>query len=159
MVIIILGLLSLSAIYFTHLLYKRNLKTAAICVSILFAAIVAWVYFVFIFDVADFGFTDIKSRESLLFGSNIYSSFVDLNAEMALLPTSILQAIVAVSMLAFSAAITVVLDGVFRVAGKIYESLKSIKINKQRHFELKIVLPKLRISTVSLNKLYCRANC
>ena len=159
MILVMLGLLSLSAIYFTRLLYKRQFKVGAIFVALLFFAIVAWTYFLFIFDAADFGFTEVQSRESILFGSNIYSSFVDLNAEMALLPTSILQAIVAVSMLAFSAAVIVVLDGLFRVAEKIYESLKSFKINNLRHFDLKVVLPKLRIPTVRLIKLYCRANC
>ena len=159
MIIVILGLISLSAIYFTRFFYKRNSKIAATAIALLFAVIIAWTYFLFIFDVADFGFSDVHTRESLLFGSDIYSSFVNLNANMALLPTTILQTIVAVAALAFSASVMVILDGVFRVAGEIYRVFKAHKNAFKKQPSRKTPLMEIKMPTVRLIRLYCRANC
>ena len=159
MIVVILGLISLSAIYFTRFFYKRESRTAATAIAVLFAVIVAWTYFLFIFDVADFGFGEIRTRESLLFGSDIYSSFISLKADMAVLPTAILHTIVAVAMLALSTSLMVILDGFFRVAGEIRKAFKvRYKTIKKTPFQQR-ALKELKVPTTQLIRLYCRANC
>ena len=91
MIVLFLALLSLATLYFTRLLQRRGLKTGSVMVALLYLCLVVWAYAVFILDVADFGFAETETRFSLLYGSSIYHSFVELNAKLALVPLPLLE--------------------------------------------------------------------
>ena len=159
MILVILGLLALSAIYFTRYFYKRGYKIATMAITVLFVAIVVWIYFLFVFDMADFGFREIRTRESIMFGTDIYASFVNLNAILALFPTPLLYALVGVIMFTLIVSLIVIVDGFFRAAETIFKAFKTFKTVMRRPLnKLKTVSIKI-IPTVQLIRLYCRANC
>ena len=159
MILLLMILLSLSAVYFTRLLTKKNMKAAAISVAVLYIYMIAWTYAVFVLDIADLGFAERETQVSLLHGSDIYHSFVQLTARMAAVPYELLEAIVGVAALVLFAGIAVAFHGVFEISREIYKTVCKNYVEKNKTEIRKTVLYRLPVKTVSLIRLNCRANC
>ncbi len=160
MIILFLGLLSLCALYITHLLSKMKMRWAAISVASLYFYLVAWTYSIFILDIADLGFAETETRLSMLHGSDVYHSFVKLNGLMSTMPLPLLETIASVTAMTLVACIIVVFHGVFEIAREIIRFVKrkrffgTVKITKE------LIKPAAgRYVTRSFCLLYCRANC
>jgi hypothetical protein len=159
MILLLLGLLALGFIYITRLLHNHGLKVATYAVAALFGFIVVWIYCVFIFDAASLGFNGKESWRSILIGSDIYRSFVDLNASMAVLPTEILHAITYVSAFILLITVFVIIHGLYLATIEILHYAKSKDMTKSRGGKIKSQLPSLIYIRVSVYRLYCRMNC
>ena len=159
MILLLMILLSLVAVYFTRLLQRRGMKTASVTVAVLYLYLIAWTYAVFILDVADLGFAEKETLVSLLHGSNIYHSFVQLNAKMALIPLPLLEAIVGVAALVLMAGVAVALHGVVEISRVIYRFVQKnyVELNKKEYWVKKIIHP--CVKSTCFIRLYCRANC
>ena len=159
MIILLMILLSLSAVYFTRLLSKKNMRAAAITVAVLYIYLIVWTYLMFILDVADLGFLSGETKLSLLHGSNIYHAFVDLTAKMSVIPLPFLEAIVLVAVIILIAGFAVAFHGLFQITKQICkyvrESLK--KFNRAR--VLNILIPEIPQYDISILRMNCRANC
>ena len=94
MILLLMILLSLSAVYFTRLLQQKGMKTASFMVAVLYLYLILWTYAVFILDIADLGFSERQTQVALLHGSNIYHSFVSITENMSVIPLELLEAIV-----------------------------------------------------------------
>ena len=159
MIILMIMLLSLSAIYFTRLLSKKSMRAASASVAVLYIYLICWTFAIFIIDISDLGFSDAETSVSLLHGSNIYHSFVRLTEQMSVVPLQVLNAIVVVVAVTLAAALIVVFHGLFEVTKQICkyvrESLRLFKNtdiwNTNLFEEPDIVYPILRMN--------CRANC
>lgn len=159
MIVLLIALWSLSAIYFTHLLSKKGMKVAAGVVTALYAYVILWATLVFVIDIADLGFSTTQTRESLIFGSDIYHAITGLAARMYELPADLLVAIVMVSLLVAGSAFTVILVGGFRMTREIcklakHSYAKILMVYKERTNSVRHLH-----GNVPLIKLYCRANC
>ena len=159
MVIILIALWSLCAIYFTRLLTQRKMRAAAISVAVLYVYLIAWIYAIFILDIADLGFSDAETRLSLLHGSGIYHSFVQLNAKMSVIPLPLLKAIVGVAAMTLTASIIVAFHGIFEISREIYRIVKKKRIEAHHRTEWKITTYSAPVRRISIIRLYCRANC
>lgn len=160
MILMMIILLSLSVIYFTRLLYKKNMRVAAISVAVLYCYLILWVYAIFVIDIADLGFSDAETRISLLHGSSIYHSFVEVTAKMAVIPLPLLHAIVGVAGIILLSALAVALHGIFDISQEIIQCVKKHRLYhrvlaiKQKH-----TLDVFNARKVPLIRMYCRANC
>ena len=159
MIVLLMALLSLSAVYFTRLLQRKGMKTASVMVAVLYLYLIAWTYAIFILDVADLGFAEKETLVSLLHGSNIYHSFVRLNAQMAAIPLPLLKAIASVALLIIIAGISVALHGVFALSREIYRFVKEYKIETENNTAWETVEYEIPSKAVSIIRLHCRANC
>lgn len=159
MILLLMILLSLSAVYFTRLLQRKGMKTAAVTVAVLYLYLIAWTYAVFILDIADLGFAERETQVSLLHGSDIYHSFVQLTAKMAVIPFELLEAIVGVAVLVLIAGFSVAFHGVFEISKEIYKRVCKNYIEKNKTVMRKAVQAQPPVKTVSLIRLNCRANC
>ena len=159
MILLLMILLSLSAVYFTRLLQRNGMKTAAVTVAVLYLYLIAWTYAVFILDIADLGFAERETQVSLLHGSDIYHSFVQLTAKMAAIPFELLEAIVGVAVLVLIAGFSVAFHGVFEISIEIYKTVCKNYIEKNKTVMRKAVPVQKPVKTVSLIRLNCRANC
>ena len=153
-------LLSLIAVYFTRLLQRHGMKTASVTVAVLYLYLIAWIYVVFILDVADLGFAETETRISLLHGSNIYHSFVQLNAKMAAISLPILKVIVAVAAMTLVAGFIVAFHGIFEISREICRFVKQYRY-LQTHNKTEWIIKNKSVSVraISIIRLYCRANC
>ena len=160
MIVVLMALLSLSAIYFTRLLQRRNMKVAAASVACLYIYLIIWIYAVFIMDVADLGFAEKETRITLLHGSDIYHSFVRLNVMMDKIPLPLLEAIAAVAALTFIACLIVVFHGFFEISCEIIRFVKQkeyyVFCNKIKQVVRSVALHR---NKKTIRQLYCRANC
>ena len=159
MIVAILALLSLSAIYFIRLLFCRKMKTAAVSLAILYTYLVAWIYAVFIIDTLNLNFSEAHTKLSLLLGSNIYRSFVDLTEKMSVVPLPILKAIVFVCVIAFAAAFAVALHGIVNIAIKIVRIAKKKIAIFSHSVKLKIKANYEPVIDFSFLQMHCRLNC
>ena len=159
MIVLLMALLSLSAVYFTRLLQRKGMKTASVMVAVLYLYLIAWTYAVFILDVADLGFSEKETLVSLLHGSGIYHSFVDLNAKFSLVPLPLLEAMVGVAVLVLMAGIGVALHGVVEISRIVYRFVQKnyVELNKKKYRALKQIRP--CVKSICFIRLYCRANC
>ena len=159
MILLSIILLSLSAVYFIRLLSRKNMRMAAVSATILYVYLVAWIYAIFIIDIADLGFTDTETQLTLLHGSSIYHSFVQITARMSFIPLSLLQVIVGVAALILTFALAVALHGVFEISRVIIRFYKKTKVEAYKIFENAVRSLKTQIKTYQLIRMYCRANC
>ncbi len=159
MILLLMVLVSLSTIYFTLLLEKKRMRTAAVMVVVLFSYIILWTYAVFIIDVADLGFAGAETQASLLHGSNIYHSFVDLTEKMSSIPRQLLDAIVFVAALVIVAGLTVVFHGVFEFAKELLKFFNGKERRLLPYFQLKILHIHEYYDNTSILRMHCRANC
>ncbi len=160
MILLSIALLSLSVIYFTRLLSERNMKVAAIAVATLYFYIIAWIYAIFILDIADLGFSDTETRISLLHGSDIYHSFVDITEKMSVVPIEWLKAIVAVVVITLVAGFSVAFHGVFEITRAVVRAAKEktlFKLLGDPHNTT--LIPWTQINSGELLRLHCRMNC
>jgi len=159
MIVLFITLWSLCAIYFTRLLMKRTMRAAAISVTVLYVYVVAWIYAIFILDIADLGFADVETRLSLLHGSNVYHAFVQMTAKMSIIPLPLLKAIVSVVALVISASIIVALHGMFEITFEIHKFFKNNKLAQTHKNELTKNRSVNFTRAISIIRLHCRANC
>ncbi len=159
MIILLIVLLSLCAIYFTRLLKKKSMKLAANAVATLYGVLIAWIYFVFVIDVACFGFKDTESRFSIILGSDIYHSFVDITAKMFNIPSGMLVAISIVSTLIFVFGLMVAFHGFFEIAKEIRYIAKKSKIVSYKKENKPALSNKPVIIKTSIYRINCRMNC
>ena len=160
MILLLIFLLSLSAIYFTRLLTAKNMRAAAVSVAVLYIYLVAWTYAVFILDVADLGFSSSETRMKLLHGSDIYHSFVNLTDKMSAIPLVLLEAIVVVAVVILSAGFIVAFHGLFEITKAVINAAKE----KTLFFEIYHRFAKCASAFTELRqsniiRLYCRMNC
>lgn len=78
MIIALLLLWSLVAVSLVRFLYGKRMKWAALAYGVLYIVLTAWVYFLFVVDVAHLGFGTTKL--SLWSAGTIYDAFADMNA-------------------------------------------------------------------------------
>ena len=159
MVLVLITLLSHSAVYFTRLLSKKNMRAAAISVAVLYMYLIAWTYAIFVIDISDLGFTEVETRISLLHGSNIYHSFVRLTTQMSVIPLSVLKAIVAVVALTLVAAFIVAFHGLFEITKQICKYVRESLKDFNRAFVHKIDTFSKPDIVYPILRLNCRANC
>jgi hypothetical protein len=160
MILVIIALVSLIAIYFTRLFFKKEMKAAALAVALLYIYLIVWTYAVFIIDIADLGFSDSETRLSLLHGSNIYHSFVDITLKTSVIPLGILEAFVVVLAVAVIAGFIVVFHGIVEITKYVLNKnnyLKLLCITKALKF--KIINLFGGFSSVGILRLHCRMNC
>ncbi len=106
MIVALLLLWSLVAVSLVRFLYKKQLKWAATAYGVLYIALTAWFYFLFVLDVAHLGLG--VNKWSLWDASDIYDAFTDLYRQINALSTDLLYAVVFL-------AITVILSTVFYI--------------------------------------------
>lgn len=159
MVLLFLILMSLSAIYFTRLLSNKRMRIAAIATSVVYFYLVAWIYAIFIIDIADLGFSESETQLTLLHGSNIYHSFVQLTAKMSAISLPLLQVIVGVSLLVLVTSFAVIFHGIFEISKEIIFLIRKNGHKLRKALDIKIISIKMSIRRVSIIRLYCRANC
>ena len=159
MILLLMALISLSTIYFVRLLEKKGMRTAAAMLAVLFTYIISWTYAVFILDVADLGFVGVESGISLLHGSNIYHSFVDITAKMSVIPLPFLESIVLVAVVVLLAGFAVAFHGLFEIAKEICKYVRSGLKNLRKAYVFKILIPEIPQYSVSILRMNCRANC
>jgi len=159
MILLLLGLLSISVIYLVRLLSQKHMKVASLAVCVLYIAVIIWGYSIFIFDVASLGFNGSESFRSIIIGSDVYKSFLDLTSLMASLPDQVLHAISYVAILIFAITVLVLVHGTVSIAQAVILLGKKKAISGKKHppkceFELKsfcFITPVLRLN--------CRMNC
>ena len=159
MILLLMILLSLAAVYFTRLLQRNGMKTASIMVAVLYIYLIAWTYAVFILDVADLGFSEKETLVSLLHGSVVYHSFVDLNAMFSLVPLPLLVAMVVVAALVLIAGLGVALHGVVEISRAVYRFVQKNYVEFNRTIYQAIREIRQRLKFICFIRLYCRANC
>ena len=159
MILLLMILLSLSAVYFTRLLQRRGMKTASVMAAVLYLYLIAWIYAIFILDIADLGFAETETRVSLLHGSNIYHSFVQLNAKMAAIPLPMLKAIVAVAAMTLVAGFIVAFHGIFEISREICRFVKQYRYQQTHKTEWVVNKGSVPVRAISIIRMNCRANC
>lgn len=159
MILLFLILMSLSAIYFSRLLSIKKMRVAAAFVATLYSYLVAWIYLIFIIDIADLGFAESETQLTLLHGSNIYHSFVQLTAKMSAISLPMLQAIVSASIAVLIASLFVVFHGLFEISKEIMHFIRKCNYKHHKTTEISVVPFRMHSKRVSLLRLYCRANC
>ena len=159
MIVLFMILLSLSAIYFIRLLSAKRMRVASAMVAALYIYIIIWTYLVFIIDVADLGFAGAETTLSLLHGSGIYHSFVQLTSIMDAIPLPFLESIVFVAALVFVASLTVIIHGAVEITKAIYRKVHGpIKVFG-KPYVFRLLKPTHTGYEASILKLHCRANC
>lgn len=159
MIILLITLISLISVYATRLLLKKEMKIAGISVAIFYIYLVCWIYAIFIIDISDLGFRETETLLSILHGSNIYHSFVQITAKMAFIPLPLLQVIVGVAVLIMVSSVAVILHGVFSISKEIIRWVKKTHTIKGVHLDEKVKITYGSIQNVSIIRLHCRANC
>lgn len=159
MIIMALILLSLVAIYFIRILSMRSMKVASIAVTTLYVYLVGWIYAIFIVDIADLGFCETETRLTLLHGSNVYHSFVELTAKMSVISLPFLQVIVGVSILVLVTSFAVIFHGIFEISKEILFLIRKSNRRHSKTLDFKISSPKVLHRRASIIRLHCRANC
>lgn len=152
-------LLSLCAIYFTRLLIKKSLKVAATAIATLYGFLIIWLYSIFVLDVASFGFSDTESSFSIILGSDIYHSFVDITAKMFYLPSGILVGITVVTALVFFFGLMVAFHGFFAIAKEISYLVKKSKCGVHKKDNNSACLIKPVFINTLIYRINCRMNC
>lgn len=160
MILLLIALVSLSAIYFTRLLSKKKMKAAAISVAVLYIYLIAWTYAVFVLDVADLGFSDTETRISLLHASDIYHSFVSITDKMSVIPLGLLKVIVAIAALVLAAGFSVAFHGLFEIAKAVIKAVKEKELFASvGEYRSKLAYILIPFSSTDIIRLYCRMNC
>lgn len=160
MIVVLMALISLTTIYFTRLLAKKGMRIASIVVAILYTYLIIWTYAVFIIDIADLGFSENETRISLLHGSDIYHSFVNMTSRMSVLSLPILKAIVEVCVLAVTGGILVAFHGLFEITREFVKAIKTQKIlHFARSLKAKASNTFFRTYKAQILRMYCRMNC
>ena len=160
MILLVILLLSLVSIYFTRLLNKKKMKIASIMVAVLFVYLILWIYAIFIIDIADLGFSEYETRLSVLHGSDIYHSFVNLNANLSTLSLPFLHTIVFVCIVTLVGGFLVAFHGLYLLTKEVFEAVKS-------NYTWKNHIKKNRYKTLwttytnnsQIIRLHCRMNC
>lgn len=160
MVVLLMALWSLCAVYFTHLLSKKKMKIAAKAIVGLYSYVLVWAILIFVFDVADLGFSTIETSESILFGSSIYHSMIRFMAHLDELPPELLLAIVLNCLLLAIAAFSVIFVSGVRLTRVIYRWVRDAHFRRLsvRFHEIRIQIRKF-YDSIPLIKRFCRANC
>jgi len=159
MIILLMTLLSLSTIIFTRLLFKKQMKIASISLAVLYVYLIAWTYVIFIFDVADLGFSEVETNIARLHGGVVYHSFVQLAARMDCIPLPLLGAIVEVVLLVLVLSIVVVVYGGIETSREIIRSFRKKILTHHKKIKTSIKNVGKFISHVSIIRMNCRANC
>lgn len=160
MIVLIIVLLSLCALYFTRLVSSKNMKVAAICIVMLYSYLIAWIYFIFIFDVVDLGFSETETRLTLLRGSDIYHSFVNLTDKMSVIPLALLEAIVAVAAVILCASFVVAFHGLFEITRAVVTVARDKEIlSATESIRSRIISSFMTIKLPNIIRFNCRMNC
>ena len=160
MIVLTIVLLSLCALYFTRLVSCKNMKAASISVVVLYTYLIAWIYIIFVLDVADLGFSETETRLTLLHGSDIYHSFVNLTDKMSVIPLALLEAIVAVAAIVLCASFVVAFHGLFEITRAVVNAAKEKrKVSSSESSKSKIHGPFEAIIPLNIIRLNCRMNC
>lgn len=156
MIVLLLALMSLCAISFTYLLYKKNLRLGAVAVTFLYANIVLWTYMVFIIDVANFGFRE--SRSSDLLGSTIFRSFTELRDSMSVMPEGLHVATATVAILVAAIVILEFVISSIRIVHAISELYRKDSFHRKEKIIKKEKLFKRELPIFRIYLLHCRLN-
>lgn len=160
MIIPLLCISSLVTIYFSRLLIRKSLKVGALAIAFLYIVLVIWTYLIFIIDVARLGFNDTETGLSILIGSDIYHSFVDINSKMSFIPTGILHSIVYFALIILISGFLVVFHGIVEITRAFISTMreKNNAFPYSKSSDLK-KFDALTHSRTSIIRLYCRMNC
>ncbi len=126
MVILLIGLLSICVIYFTHLFYAKKMKVASISIAVLYFTLLIWIYFIFVLDVVKLGYNE--SRMAALIGSDIFHSFTGLRDYFYNMPDGFHIATVFV---AITVAVFVIADLIvcgIRIHKQLFEQCKKVNL-------------------------------
>ncbi|MCR5694352.1 MAG: hypothetical protein K6G89_05205 [Clostridia bacterium] len=159
MILLLLGVLSLTAIYATRLFSQKGMRAASIAVASFYAVIVAWVYFLFITDAASLGFNGTETWRSILIGSDVYKSFVDLTSAMSFLPSSILSSITYVSLIILISAILVIIHGTHAAIQDLIRYTHKVLNGSDHSIPKRVTLPQIINLKIPVLRLNCRMNC
>ncbi len=160
MIILVITLISLCAIYFIRLLTKKKMRVASISVAALYINIVLWTYAIFVFDVANLGFSDSETPITSLIGSDIYHSFVNITNKMAFIPLGLLKAIAVVVTVVLVASLAVTFHGLFEITKAVIKAAKEKPINAQSAIDKdEISLFAGCTNRTNILRLNCRMNC
>ena len=157
-VLLLITLWSLSAIFFTRLFYRKRMFVAAVASTGLFLYVIGWFFSILILDMVDLGLPMEVTRETLVFGSDIYRSLTDFSQAMYTMPTELLLAIVMMGVLTIVISISVVFFGSYLVLREFIRFLKSERLRRRASRPV----AKTRrepYRTAPYFRLYCRANC
>ena len=159
MILLLIMLLSLSSIYFTRLFLKKEMTIAAVTVAVLYIYLILWTYLMFIMDIANLGFNESETTLSLIHGSIIYHSFVDITARMSVIPLPFLEAIVLVSIFVLITGFAAAFHGLFQITKQICKYVRESLKKTYRARILNILIPETPQYTISILRMNCRANC
>ncbi len=159
MIVLLILLWSLCAIYFAHLLSVKKMNIAAIAIIVLYTYVIAWIYAIFIIDVADLGFSDTESIISLLHGSEIYHSFVNITDKMSGIPFELLEAIAVVAVIVLVSGLAVAIHGFFEITKAVICATKKMAAKKAKDLFCKVQNKPLHIFSGEIIRLNCRMNC
>jgi len=163
MIILLIAIWSLSAIYFTRLLFKKKMRVAAGLLTALYAYVLLWVYLLFVIDVGGVGFNLTVLRGSSILYGDVYRAFNTITVKMNSLSNEFLISIILISILIAFSSILVVLDGSIHIAkvicNRIRKSFDCDIINKN----VKPIYPlrekQVLFNNTSIIRMHCRANC
>ena len=160
MIILLITLISLCAIYFTRLLSKKDMRVGAIAVAILYLNLIVWTYAIFVLDVANLGFSDRETQISFLTGSDIYHSFVSITDKMSVIPSELLEAIVAVTVIVLITGFAVAFHGLLTLAKAVVKvsrekELFSSEEGKNQGSNQLFIFYRAN----SIIRIHCRMNC
>jgi hypothetical protein len=156
MIVLLMALWSLCAIVITHLLHERRMKVASVAVAVLFLSVVLWTYFVFILDVADFGFKE--SHISYMMGSDIFRSFTDLRDLMSEMPLDLHIATASVAILVAAFVLLELIISSIRICQAVISHAKKlVKLNNGAIKLTNCVHARIR-SVKKIYLLHCRLN-
>jgi len=164
MIILLIALWSLSAIYFTHLLFKKRMKIAAGFLALLYIYVLLWVYLLFIIDVGGVGFhLTVLRGNSILYG-DVYRAFNAISVQMSSLSDQFLVSIIMIAILIAFSSILVVLDGTVKISIVIRNRIRKtvvrdLVINSSRNSNCCLKPSHNIFETTPLIKMHCRANC
>ena len=160
MILLLIALMSLSTVYITRLLLKRQMRIAATSVAALFIFLISWIYFVFIFDIAGLGFSGEESLWTQLYASDIYHSFVNLTTNMSVIPLKLLEAIAVFSIVVVLVGICVAIHGIFEITLAVVKAAKRKRIFQSfANNEVKTIGLFSFFHNLEIIRLNCRMNC
>ena len=157
-VLLLITLWSLSAIFFTRLFYRKRMLVAAVASTALFLYVVGWIFSVLLLDMVDLGLPMEVTRETLVFGSDIYHSLTAFSQTMYAMPTELLLAIVLLGALIILVSISVVFFGGYFAVRELIRFLH-VERARRRAARQTAAVRREPFRTAPYFRLYCRANC
>ena len=159
MIILLLGLLSISVIYLVRLLSLKRMRVASFAICTLYIVVIIWGYSLFVFDVASLGFNGSESFRSIIIGSDVYKSFLDLTGLMSTLPDQVLHAISYVAILILAITVLVLVHGTVSIAQAVIKLSKGKNSTIKKSPHSSVIDFKSFVFIIPVLRLNCRMNC